>query len=408
MKLFWYSFWDKNQDRKRNNVAKSPIMGELEKDFDLITKLIREDNNLSDSSTNEIKKVKIRFFKNARKIIGVKGLEKMIADFNDISPRDITWEYMSYSTVYKVFESIFDVEIDETEIDETELESTFDNEGAIYEEQKNNSKTEESAPKMEKNNKKTENKLIEEIGKTDFDWEDLKTLLKIKYPINKYNFDDILKDIKKYGPKTLKNKYEQVLYIKNNMKIKELELKQAFDDLLFVIKENMWTKEEKQERKNEMKNEIKKEKELEKQKKILQKEFSNKLWDINTLIIDTENEIKKIKKLDKKDVDINKFLENFTWKINSIFNKIKMWISKHNLLSWTIKDIDLLLNTYNRKENKDFLHAIKNWYLLWDIYELILNIEEKNKIVFEKTDFNELDKKFNEYKLKASLNNDDI
>lgn len=403
MKLFWYNFWNKNQDRKRNNVAKNPIMVELEKDFDLITKLIREDNNLSDSSTDEIKKVKIRFFKNARKIIGVKGLEKMIADFNDISPRDITWEYMSYSTVYKVFESIFDVEINETK-----LESKFDNEDTIYEEQRNDLKAEESAPKMEKNNKKTEKKLIKEIENTDFDWEDLKTLLKIKYPINKYNFDDILKDIKKYGPKTLKNKYEQVLYIKNNMIIRELELKQAFDDLLFVIKENMETKEEKQEREKELKNKTKKEKELEKNKAILEKKFSDKLGDINTLIIDTEDEMNKIKKLDDKDVDINEFLENFTLKINSIFNKIKMWISKYNLLSWTIKDIDLLLNTYNRKENKDFLHAIKNWYLLWDIYELILNIEEKNKIVFDKTDFNELDKRFNEYKLKASLNNDDL
>jgi hypothetical protein len=120
------------------------------------------------------------------------------------------------------------------------------------------------------------------------------------------------------------------------------------------------------------------------------------------LIIDIERQINEVKW--NKNIDINNSKNEFISTLSLIFNNINLWIAKYSSLSWTVNEINSMLLIYNKQTEDQYINAMRNGYLLWDIYELIFNIEKVYGIKFDKSKSGELENKLQEYKLKSELN----
>lgn len=361
-----------------------------------INYILNYENIVNDKQQEKLFQNKIKFFKNAEYIIWEFELKWLI---EYVTKSKINWEndYLeqSFNNILKIFDRI-------------NLEIAKTNNINIYASYSENHWILESK-KIDNNSKNTSKKIKEEITKNNFDWENLRLLLKAEHNINNDNFEEILDNIKKYDKRTLKDIYKKILIIKKQMKIEDNELKDTLEDLLIVLQENIEISEETKEREEENLRKIEEESQLQKEKTTLKQLFSQEFSNINELIINMEEINNNIK--NNWELNVSNSREEFISELTTIFERIKIWIKKCYSLSWVAKDIDYMLVIYNKQineqnnkiNNTQYLNAINKWYLLWDIYELILSIEEKYDINFDKSNFQKLENKIQEYNLKSEL-----
>jgi len=330
---------------------------------------------------------KIKFFEIAESIVWESRLKWFIEKITDCKiGNNINYSEQPYSIIIKIFDMI---KLDILNLTNIDIEISSNKNNSVWENKD-----------MDNNSEKTSEIIKEEIIKNEFGWENLRLILRVNHNINVDNFDDVLDDIKENSTRVLKDMYSKILFAKSQMIIKDIDLKDALEDVIIVLKKNIETEDETEDEEKE--NLKREEKKNQLKKESLRTWFHAAFPSIEQLIIDIERQINEVKW--NKNIDINNSKNDFISTINLIFNNISLWIAKYSSLSWTVNEINSMLLIYNKQTKDQYINAMRNGYLLWDIYELIFNIEKIYGIKFDNSKSGVLENKLQEYKLKSELN----
>ncbi len=254
-----------------------------------------------------------------------------------------------------------------------------------------------SKKKLENNTKKTSNEIKKSIKKNKFDRWTLTEIINTWYEINEDSFDDVFKTIKNYRTTRLESIYKKINRSKNKINKGDLDLISTVDVILEKTKEII---EERKDKNEKAENEKKLKEKLKNEKEILIKVLKKNILYLEDFIDWVLKNIENTKKLDNFDL----FKDNFCIKYDNATKEILESLNSYKFETYPeagkIKyEIESISNMYKTMDRNRFMIATKNDFLLWDIYEMIANIEKNVGIKIPK----KLNKYIKSYKEKSKL-----
>ncbi len=254
------------------------------------------------------------------------------------------------------------------------------------------------AKKELKNKKKnTSNEIKKTFKKNNFDRGTLSEIINTWYDINEDTFDNVFETLKNYKTTRLENIYKKIKKNKSKIKKNDLDLVSTVDITLEKIKEMI---DERKERNEKAEIEKKLQEKLKNEKNFLINVLKKNIWYLEDFIDWVLKNIESTKKLDNFDL----FKDNFCIKYDNATEEILKSLNNYKFKTYSeagkIKhEIESISKIYKTMDINRFIIAIKNDFLLWDIYEMIVNIEKNVGIKIPK----KLNKHIKSYKEKSKL-----
>ena len=338
---------------------------------------------------------KEEIFLMAERIISKSKIKEIIEKMNDVRIQgQVVYREQQYGAIIKIFEFIHSNILENNEqINHLDVFKNNNTKFSISKTLNNESDN------VLNNNTQNQNIIKDTLNDNlSITLEDISKILWLSYTINDDNFDNIfvhIDEIKKQKLALINNKLKFI----NEKFLVDGEVKEKLNDIMEYIEERL---KEIEENILVQKTEWQKWKLIEQEEKKLKKEkiknvLDTQLSTFEDIVFQTNTEIQNMN-WEKKD-DImgikNKILDNISLIIKNITESFN-WDPSYSVI---INKISELKKIYDNMDLKRFQSSIEKWYLLWDIYESLLNIQDKYQIELNINNYQNLNIGIKKYKL---------
>ncbi len=338
---------------------------------------------------------KEEIFLMAERIISKSKIKEIIEKMNDVRIQgQVVYREQQYGAIIKIFEFIHSNILENNEqINHLDVFKNNNTKFSISKTLNNESDN------VLNNNTQNQNIIKDTLNDNlSITLEDISKILWLSYTINDDNFDNIfvhIDEIKKQKLALINNKLKFI----NEKFLVDGEVKEKLNDIMEYIEERL---KEIEENILVQKTEWQKWKLIEQEEKKLKKEkiknvLDTQLSTFEDIVFQTNTEIQNMN-WEKKDeiIDIkNKILDNISLIIKNITESFN-WDPSYSVI---INKISELKKIYDNMDLKRFQSSIEKWYLLWDIYESLLNIQDKYQIELNINNYQNLNIGIKKYKL---------